>query len=219
MKVSLLILLAFLSIVNCNGRLIKTLQFSPDSSVQIQAQTATSEPSGYTICFRMSSGKWDVKVLFEITFKSRTQMLFSLSDYKSDLGTFYDQRFYSSNQFNFKYVDLIKLYPKYWNQICIVMDATSKTIYIGINGHQVLNQTIISSLQDLAKDFSNSTVSIGDGRMSDFNFWNRPLSNEERNNILKCNFEFLEQNKPEYIFWPEANTTHPIGGVNIKYQN
>ena len=213
LRVKLCLLFALFGFANCDKKLIKTLHFSPDSSVQIQAKMATSKPSGLTICFRMSSGKWDVKFLFEITSKRRSEIFFSLSDYRNNLGTFYDHRFNFANEFSFKYVDLIQLYPTAWNLICISLDPTTKTLYIGINGHQALNQTIISTLQDFTKDFSNSTVSIGDGRMSDFNFWNRPLSNEEMKNFLKCNSEVFQQNKPEYILWSEANITNQVGNV------
>ena len=208
-KGSLFIFFALIAIVNCDAvssSYRRILQFSPESSIQFEAQTPTSKPSGFTICLSVSYTTWDLRVVFDIVTPSHRHISLILSDYMNDLGTF-------NGELNFKYVDSFKLFPGTWNLICIVWNETSETIDIQLNGNRVLNGPLPLNVRRFPKYFSNSTISITDGKMTDFNFWNRPISNEEMNNILNCNFELSDQNKPEYVFWPEVKITLQTGNV------
>ncbi len=101
--------------------------------------------------------------------------------------------------------------PTIWNSFCVSLNETNLLLQITINGQLVKESYCSVGYQPKT---SNITT-IGSqglsgrfyGQITDFNFWNKPLTLAEMEQFSSgCNLNtFLQKLKPEYVLWSEVN--------------
>jgi hypothetical protein len=96
-----------------------------------------------------------------------------------------------------------------WNSLCFVHNFKDFVLDITLNGVQMVSekkQLASNFMEKLTKPFSVGLETPFWGQITDFNIWNRPLSNEE---VHQFSFGCQEglSNQPEILDWSTVNIT------------
>jgi len=188
-----------------------SLENRENEFITVQPNTPNNTTAGYTVCMRAMF--WTLSNI--VLFQSSSQLL-GIS--------------YTANSALFKNYLYEKMFPlsslslssSEWNAFCVVYNHTNYLLIITINGVQCLKESIEDSIGDRMIRNLGALLTIGgtkrsnrfSGQISDFNFWNIPLSPEE---VEKFTFgfeeDFFENSYPKFVRWSNVNVTS-VGGNN-----
>ena len=109
--------------------------------------------------------------------------------------------FFAQKVFNFGWPGTSFNLLMSWNSFCLNYNAINGTLLLDVNGKNVLAETIVAESSLL---WNGSTLTIGSnncilvptskhfvGKITDFNIWNRSLSQEEMNKFSMDNYCIL----------------------------
>jgi hypothetical protein len=179
--------------------------------ITIQPKSPTTKSTGYTICLHAMFTTWNAKVLFESNY-----MLMYIDNYVYKRGVYANmQRWDYFSWFH------LTVSSTTWNSFCIVYDESALVLNVTIDGN------VVQSLRNYTSNLNNLTqpITIGGespmnrfaGQVTNFNFWNRPLSLSELEQYSSPNsFSFVEQSMPQIVMWTELNITE-IGNNTSNY--
>jgi len=197
------------SIIFCSINEKMVITFFPSSDpvmtniVKIQPKPSSSVTTGYTFCMRTKFVSWNDHYLL-VSNHTRIQ----LRDYKIGNGSFVRGPY--SYIFNWKQAMPVSV--NNWNSMCFTYDTMKCSVMITINGFDIFSETKNQNQECHIGNISNYDITLGDksfaGQITDFNFWNRPLTPEEMKAFCtSCTNDFVLNSKPELIYWPDANIT------------
>lgn len=195
---------------DCSSDDIIVYQFPLDTDEEnyltIQPEKPAMQATGFSLCLRAMFWTWNYRVLL-VT-----------GNMWLGLDSFYARRgFYNNGQNVFYFPwDNMNVSPSKWNTFCISYNQSSSIMNITINGQ--LAYTVHSSAE-----FEPNPIVLGSqqktyrffGQLTDFNFWNKPLTLSEMKEFsFGCNTnKLLQKVKPEFVLWSGANIT--FSGVSI----
>ena len=212
MAVIFLVLFLFVCQAKCITYQIKVYQFNLDYQIDnflnIQAKKPLSLTTGFSLCLRAIFWTQNNRILVETG-----SMALGLHDPYSNFG------FFKNGQENFDFpLENVIFSPAIWNSFCVSFNQTDLLLQITINGQLVKMANTPVAYQP------NNTIIIGGqqiddrfyGQITDFNFWNKPLTLTEIKQFSSgCNINtFLQKLKPEYVLWSEVNITMKGGSTS-----
>jgi hypothetical protein len=170
--------------------------------ITIQPKSPTTKSTGYTICLYAMFTIWNAKFLFESNY-----MMMYIDNYVYKRGVYANiQRWDYFPWFS------LTVSSTTWNSFCIVYDQSELVLNVTIDGH------VVQSLKNYSSSLNNLTqpITIGGkapmkrfaGQVTNFYFWNRPLSLSELEQYSSPNsFSFVEKSMPQLVMWTELNIT------------
>jgi hypothetical protein len=208
------LLLFLVANVVCSRNEITVYKFSPENRENnffvIQPETPTIPTTGYSMCLRVQFWTWDTSILLYTD-----NMFFGVYHYNYKSTIYYQSEMY----YDFPWDNMV-VSSSIWNAICLIYNNSAMSLDISINGGPTIRNTINDSI---IFDFTSNTILIGgpmsdyrfSGLVTDFNFWNHPLSVENvqtfMNGCLNNNQNFLPF--PEYSDWSNAQITNIGNGT------
>ena len=207
----LLVTCCLVATARCDSVQVQIVQLSPEKALNmsyayLQAQQLGVLPKGMTICMRALFGDWQFKLLFLITNTNNDVIEFAWAD--SSL-TLYARK---GDQFAYYEADCgrsMNLSPFAWNFFCVSYNADTKELKLVTNREVVFSKTEDKEVFKI--DYSSYEVNFLQSYLTatsitDFNFWSRSLSTDEISSVLNdCSQDFVSNNKPDYVYWPEVN--------------
>jgi hypothetical protein len=216
MAVLFLAFFLFVCQAECISDELRVYQFPPNDKdnnfLSIQSKTPTSQTTGFSFCLRAIFWTWNYRILVETG-----NIILGFQDPESNLG------FLKTNVDYLKFpLEIVSISPNIWNSFCVSLNQTSLQVMITING-QLIRESYCSV--GFTPKISN-IITIGSqeisgrfwGQITDFNFWNKPLTLTAMEQFSTgCNFNtFFLKLKPEYVLWSEVNITKK-GGSTTSY--
>ena len=208
----LLVTCSLVATARCDSAQVQIVQLSPEKALNLsyaylQAQQLGVLPKGMTICMRALFRDWQFKLLFYITNTNNDASLeFAWVDSRL---TLYARK---GDQFAYYRADCgssMNRSPFAWNFFCVSYNADTKELKLVTNREVVFSETEDNDVLKL--DHSSSAVIFLQSYLTatsimDFNFWSRSLSTDEISSVLNdCSQDFVSNNKPDYVHWPEVN--------------
>ncbi len=129
--------------------------------------------------------------------------------------------FFFNGQENYNFLWENVIFSSIWNSFCVSLNLTNGLVQITING-QLVKESYCSL--GYKPKISNITTIGGQklngrfyGQITDFNFWNKPLTLIEMEQFSSgCNLNnFLLKLKPEYVLWSEVNIVQKGGSTTF----
>ncbi len=173
--------------------------------ITIQPKSPTTKSTGYTICLFAMFTTWNEKFLF-----GSNSMRLYIDSYKYKSGV-YDVDADNPTWHFFPWKNMT-VSSKNWNSLCIIYSQAEFILNVTINGQ------VVHTLYNYSSNLENLTdkITIGGtipdyrfaGQVTNFNFWNRPLSLSELEQYSSPNsFSFVEQSIPQLVIWTDLNIT------------
>jgi len=181
--------------------------YSENIDIVLEPKVPITNSTGYSMCLKICIWKMDNTVLFD-----SPALKLEMYIYGSDSHCFTMKR-------NRLFCFTLGKNSSEWNTICFTNNFTDFLLNVTLNGIQMGSKKtqLISNLMDELK----KPISIGFntsfwGQITDFNIWNRPLSNDEVNQYSFGCQEGLSI-QPEILDW--SNTSIISRGINSQPLN
>jgi hypothetical protein len=208
------LLLFLVANVVCSSNEITVYKFLPENRennfIVIQPETPSTPTTGYSMCLRVQFWTWDTRIVFYTD-----NMFFGVYHYNYKSTIYYQSETY----YDFPWDNMV-VSSSIWNAVCLIYNNSAMSLDISINGGPMIRNTINDSI---ILDFSSSTILIGgpftdyrcSGLVTDFNFWNKPLSVENVQAFMKGCFNDNQNDLPfpEYSDWSNAQITYIGNGT------
>jgi hypothetical protein len=165
--------------------------------IDLEPRVPITNSTGYTICLRVSIWRWAYTVVVD----SPSVLL---------LIDIFNAGFYLCICLLNNIRSLCSLWVNVnseWNALCFTHNFTDSLMAAFLNGVQIGSKKIqlpSNFTEELAKPFSIGFNTSFWGQITDFNTWNRPLSNEE---VHQYSFGCQDglSTQPEILDWSTAN--------------
>jgi hypothetical protein len=177
MTVAQIFLILVVLLTSSDGRDVKIIEILPtrpcsstNDKIVVELNPNITFQAGYAICLRIKFRTWDNMHVFS----SRN---ISLDLYASGKGSLTNGR----NPHLLTWNKSIRMIPTFWNSVCLSYDKESVSVNLTINDVREVT-SVEKSKVDLNKIAPVEMMLGGEsfiGHISDFNFWSRPLSEDE----------------------------------------
>lgn len=191
---------------NINSSHIKGIEFTSKYSdgIKLLFDSDVNYSKGFTICLRVMFALLNPNTVFD----SHDIVMVSIDNYLSGnmvvriLGINY--HFQRPSQ-------ILDLQPYVWYAFCTSYDAKQKLVRFAIDDNMIYKESVEDTAQVLV---GNSTQLSGTpewpfvGKITDFNVWNKYLSDEDITSFVFCHNSFTYNNDSTMAFrWSKVNLT------------